>query len=71
MQKDKRRPMRFVMKSSCLYPCRALYQYLIPEKGFEEHDADVIINSKAIRVLTSNRELSKLSPASLYDAINS
>ena len=53
-----------------LYPCRALYQYLIPEKGFEEHDADVIINSKAKRVLTSNRELSKLSPAKLYDAIN-
>jgi hypothetical protein len=53
-----------------LYPCRALYQYLIPEKGFEEHDADVIINSRAKRVLTSNRELSKLSPAKLYDAIN-
>lgn len=53
-----------------LYPCRALYQYLILEKGFEEHDADVIINSKAKRVLTSNRELSKLSPAKLYDAIN-
>lgn len=53
-----------------LYPCRALYQYLIPEKGFEEHDADVIINSKTKRVLTSNRELSKLSPAKLYDAIN-
>lgn len=40
------------------------------KKGFEEHDADVIINSKAKRVLTSNRELSKLSPAKLYDAIN-
>lgn len=53
-----------------LYPCRALYQYLILEKGFEEHDADVLIHSKAKRALASNRELSKLSPAKLYDAIN-
>ena len=62
--------MRFVMKSSCLYPCRALYQYLIPEKGFEEHDADVFVHKKAKRALADNRELSKLSPTKLFDAIN-
>jgi hypothetical protein len=53
-----------------LSPCRALYQYLILEQGFEEHDADVLIHNKAKLALAGNRELSKLSPAKLYDAIN-
>ncbi|MPW24324.1 hypothetical protein GC105_00765 [Alkalibaculum sp. M08DMB] len=53
-----------------LYPCRELYQYLILEKGFEEHDADVFIHNKATRVLADNRELSKLSPAKMFEAIN-
>ena len=53
-----------------LYSCRELYQYLILEKGFEEHDADVFIHNKAKRVLADNRELSKLSPAKLFDSIS-
>ena len=53
-----------------LSPCRALYQYLILEQGFEEHDADVLIHNKTKLALAGNRELSKLSPAKLYDAIN-
>jgi len=53
-----------------LYPSRELYQYLILEKGFEEHDADVFIRNKATRALADNRELSKLSPAKMFDAIN-
>lgn len=53
-----------------LYPCRELYQYLILEKGFEEHDADVFIHKKASRALADNRELSKLSPAKMFEAIN-
>jgi hypothetical protein len=53
-----------------LYPCRELYQYMILEKGFEEHDADVFIHNKAKRALAGNRELSKLSPAKLFDTIN-
>jgi len=53
-----------------LYPCRELYHYLVLEKGFEEHDADVFIYNKAIRALADNRELSKLSPAKMFDTIN-
>ncbi|MEQ6390336.1 hypothetical protein RZN22_13565 [Bacillaceae bacterium S4-13-58] len=53
-----------------LYPSRELYQYLILEKGLEEHDADVFIHNKARRALAGNRELSKLSPAKMFDAIN-
>ena len=53
-----------------LFPCRELYQYLILEKGFEEHDADVFVHKKAKRALADNRELSKLSPTKLFDAIN-
>jgi len=53
-----------------LSPCRELYQYLILEKGYDEHDADVLIHTKVKRALASNTELSKLSPAKLFDAIN-
>lgn len=53
-----------------LHPCRELYQYLILEKGFEEHEADVFIHNKAKLALADNRELSKLSPAKMFDAIN-
>lgn len=52
-----------------LSPCRELYQYLILEKGFDAHDADVFIHNKATRALADNRELSRLSPAKMFDAI--
>ena len=60
----------FRIEKFMLYPCRVLYQYLILEKGFEEHDADVFIHNKTRRALANNRELSKLSPAKLFDAIS-
>ena len=60
----------FCKEKFILYPCRELYQYLILEKGFEGHDADVFIRNKATRALADNRELSKLSPAKMFDAIN-
>ncbi|SHJ36397.1 hypothetical protein [Parasporobacterium paucivorans] len=53
-----------------LHPCRELYQYLILEKGFEEHDADVFVHTKAVRALADNKELSELSPAKMFDTIN-
>lgn len=53
-----------------LYPCRELYQYMILEQGFEEYDADVFIHNKATGALARNIELSKLSPAKMFDAIN-
>jgi len=53
-----------------LYPCRELYQYLILEKGFDDHDADVFTHNRAMSALAGNAELSKLSPAKLFDAIN-
>ncbi|WP_312126569.1 hypothetical protein [Lysinibacillus boronitolerans] len=53
-----------------LYPCRELYQYMILEKGFDEHDADMFIHKKAKCAFADNRELSKLSPAKMFDAIN-
>jgi hypothetical protein len=34
------------------------------------HDADVLIHTKGKRELAKNTELSKLSPAKLFDAIN-
>ena len=53
-----------------LSPCRELYQYLLLEKGFDAHDADVFIHNKATRALADNRDLSKLSPAKMFDVIN-
>lgn len=53
-----------------LFPSRELYQYMILEQGFEEHDADVFIQNKAIRALANNRGLSKLSSAKILDEIN-
>lgn len=53
-----------------LCPSRELYQYMILEQGYEEHDADVFIHNKAIRALANNRGLSKLSPAKIFDEIN-
>lgn len=40
------------------------------QSGFEEHDADVFIHKKATRALADNRELSKLTSAKMFDAIN-
>lgn len=53
-----------------LYPCRELYQYLILEKGFDAHDADVFVHNRARAALAGNAELSKLSSAKMFDAIN-
>ncbi|PEK99498.1 hypothetical protein [Bacillus sp. AFS017336] len=52
------------------YPCRELTQYLILEKGFDAHDANVFTYNIAKPRLESNTELRKLSPAKLFDAIN-
>lgn len=52
-----------------LSPCRELYQYLILVKGFDEREADVFIH-KAKPKLAGNTELSKLSSAKMFDAIN-
>lgn len=53
-----------------LSPRRNLYQYLILEKGFNVHDADVFVHKYAKPALARNLELSKLSSAKLYAAIN-
>jgi len=53
-----------------LSPCRELYQYLVLEKGFDDHDADVFIHKRARSALARNTELSKLSPAKMFDTIN-
>ena len=41
---------------------------MILEKGFEEHDADMLYTK--LNALADNGELSKLSPTKLFDAIN-
>jgi len=46
------------------------YQYLILEKGYDEHDADVFVHNRARAALAGNVELSKLSSAKMFDAIN-
>lgn len=53
-----------------LSPCRELYQYLVLEKGFNEHDADVFIHKRAKRALAGNRELSKLSPSKMFNTLS-
>lgn len=53
-----------------LSSCRELYQYLILEKGLDDHDADVFTRNRAMPALAGKAELSKLSPAKLFDAIN-
>lgn len=53
-----------------LSPCRELYQYLVLEKGFDDHDADMFIHKRARTALAGNTELSKLSPAKMFDTIN-
>lgn len=50
-------------------PCRNLYQYLILNKYTDEKEADKFIHNKARSALSNNMELSKLSPAKLYDEI--
>jgi len=60
----------FQKEKFMLSPCRELYHYLILEKGFEAHDADVFIHNRARAALADNVELSKLSSAKLFDAIN-
>jgi hypothetical protein len=51
-------------------PCRKLYQYLVLEKGFNDHDADVFIHNRARAALARNTELSKLSPSKMFDTLN-
>ena len=53
-----------------LSPCRELYQYLILEKGYDADAADIFIHNSARRALARNAELSKVSPAKLFAAIN-
>lgn len=50
-------------------PCRNLYQYLILNVFADETEADKFIHNKARIALSNNIELSKLSPAKLYDEI--
>lgn len=50
-------------------PCRELRQYLLLEKGYSPHDADVFIHNSARSALANNIELRKLSPTKLFDAI--
>ncbi len=52
-----------------LSPCRELYRYLILEKGLDDHAADVFIRNRARAALAGNAELSKLSPAKMFDTI--
>lgn len=52
-----------------LSPCRELYHYLVLEKGFDDHDADLFIHNRARVALAGNAELSKLSPAKMFDTI--
>ncbi|WP_430787169.1 hypothetical protein VBD025_15735 [Virgibacillus flavescens] len=51
-------------------PCKKLYHYLILEKGFNDHDADVFVRGRARSKLAENTELSTLPPAKLFDVIN-
>lgn len=56
---------KFILK-----PCRDLYQYLILEKGFNAHDADVFAFSPRTKsLLNRDPELSKVSLAKLFDSI--
>lgn len=50
-------------------PCRKLEYYLLFEKGYDESATDIYIHNKAIGILTKNVELSKLTGAQLYEAI--
>lgn len=68
---DKEEAMKaFCNEKFILSPCRELYQYLVLEKGFDDHDADMFINNGARAALADNAELSKLSPAKMFDTIN-
>ena len=53
-----------------LSPCQELYQYLILEKGLDDHTAEVFIRNRARSALAGDAELSKLSPEKMFDAIN-
>ena len=50
-------------------PCRYLEEYLICERGYPDDEADYIINRYAKRLLASNTENCKLSPAKLFAEI--
>lgn len=50
-------------------PCRNLYKYLILNVFADETEADKFIHNKARIALSDNIELSKRSPAKLYDEI--
>ncbi len=68
---DRERAMTAFQNEKFMHsPCRVLCQYLILEKGFDAHDADVFVHKYARPALARNAELSKLSSAKLFDDIN-
>ncbi|MFZ3579994.1 hypothetical protein [Virgibacillus sp. DJP39] len=68
---DRERAMNaFQNEKFLISPCKKLYQYLILEKGFNDHDADVFVRGRARSKLARNVELGKLPPAKMFDAIN-
>jgi hypothetical protein len=68
---DREEAMQALQWEKFMYsPCRELYQYLILEKGYDAQAADVFIHNRARVALANNVELSKLSSAKMFDAIN-
>lgn len=68
---DRERAMTaFQNEKFLISPCKKLHQYLILEKGFNAHDADVFVRGRARSALARNTELSKLPPAKMFDTIN-
>jgi hypothetical protein len=53
-----------------LSPCRELNHYLTLVKGYNAHEADIFIKKHARSALAGDTELSKLSSAKLFEAIN-
>lgn len=70
-QTDKQEAINAIQNEKFIFsPCRELHQYLLLDKGFNEHDADVFIHNRAKPTLAGNTDFSKLSPSKLFDAIN-
>ncbi|MBK5240322.1 hypothetical protein [Clostridium sp.] len=68
---DKEEAMNaFFNEKFMLFPCRELYRYLVLEKGFDDHDADVFIRNIARAALAGNAELSKLFPTKIFNTLN-
>ncbi|MEC0269041.1 hypothetical protein [Paenibacillus anseongense] len=67
---DRETAMTALQDEKFIYsPSRELYQYLILEKGFDAHDADEFAKN-ARTLLVGNTELSKVSPAKMFNSIN-